>query len=103
MCYNPYNEYHFHDIVRVCENMSELKYGLIYEVYAIPNAIRGVQNQSTKEMKWMRMINITSKARSNQKKKVKQQEKGRTDRGRPSLPLWFPHWYPIAGRLHCGW
>lgn len=18
-------------------------------------------------------------------------------------PLWFPHWYPIAGRLHCGW
>lgn len=41
------------------------------------NVICGVQNKSTKEMEWMRVINITSKTRTNQKKrkKPKQREK----------------------------
>ncbi len=71
--------------------MSEIKHGLIYEVYAIQNVSCGVQNKrSMKVMKWMRMINITSKTILNPKgrKKVKQQEKGRKNRD-PLPPYGF--------------
>jgi len=78
-------------IVHVCKDMSEMKHGLIYEVYAIPNLTCGVM-RSAKEMYDDDKYWVESKGQTKKKEyKEKKRKSGRADI-RTMVSILVPCW-----------